>query len=341
MLKSNTVSLTDTEIRDLEELSQMKRYHLRCKIIIFNNLGFEPKDIAVQQNCHIQTVWSWLRKWEQFGFEGLKIKVREEKPEILEWKNRVLDAVDTRPQELGYGFATWSIKRLWRHMRDQGCPFGHNRIGKVMLEGGLRFRSTKTHPYAVSPDYAERRAKVFEAYLDKDKDHLVLVLDQKIFLSNVGVKGRQWSTSTPTIPSHQWHEGKALMLGVYDVKADRMYHVWLKDLKAQSIRDGFSRIFRMLPTFKKCSIIMDNYQGNRAKLFQKSLKRKNVEVIWLPAWSPHLSLIENKFSLVKAEAIVSVIIKSVRVLKLHVTRWVKYYNGARKQLYAKPKYALG
>ena len=53
-----------------------------------------------------------------------------------------------------------------------------------------------------------------------------------------------------------------------------------------------------------------------------------------------MSLIENKFSLVKAEAIVSVIIKNVRALKMHVTRWIKYYNGARKQLYTKPKYAL-
>ncbi|MCH8907734.1 MAG: hypothetical protein IH840_11650 [Candidatus Heimdallarchaeota archaeon] len=73
---------------------------------------------------------------------------------------------------------------------------------------------------------------------------------------------------------------------------------------------------------------MDNYQGNRAKLFQKSLKRKNVKAIWLPAWSPHLSLIENKFSLVKAEAIVSVIIKNVRALKMHATRWI---SGTMRQ----------
>lgn len=305
-------------------------------------MGYEPREIAVQLHCNISTVWDYLRGWRNAGYAGIGIKLGEKKvnPEILVWQDLVLEMVNTPPRELGQGFSTWSIKRLWGHMRDQGCPFGHNRIGQIMKQGGLRYRSTKCHPYAVHPDYAERKAKVFEAYLDKDKAHLVLVLDQKIFLSNVGVKGRQWSTLTPTIPSHQWHEGKAFMLGVYDVKADKMYHVWIKNLKGQSIRDGFSRIFRMLPAFKKCSIIMDNYQGNRAKLFQRSLKRKNVKVIWLPAWSPHLSLIENKFSLVKAEAIVSVIIKSVRALKMHVTGWIKYYNDTRKKLYAKPKYAL-
>ena len=263
------------------------------------------------------------------------------KPEILVWRDRILEVVNTPPRELRLGFATWSVRRLWKYVRDQGCPLGHNRIRQIMKQGGLRYRSTKFRPYTVHLNYAERKAKVLEVYEDTDEDHLVLVLDQKIFLSNVGVRGRQWSISVPTIPSHQWHKGKALMLGVYDVKRDKMYHAWMKDLKAQSIRDAFSKIFRMLPAFKKCTIVMDNYQGNRAKTFQKSLKRKGIKVCWLPAWSPHLSLIESKFSLVKAEAIISVIIESVRALKMHVTRWINYYNGIRQQLYPKPKYALG
>ena len=130
------------------------------------------------------------------------------------------------------------------------------------------------------------------------------------------------------------------MLGVYDVKRDYIHHAWLEDLKAKSIRATFARIFRELPSFKKCSIIMDNYQGNRAKIFQKALNRRNIKVIWLPAWSPHLSLIEAKFSIIKAEAVVSLIIDSVRALKLHIARFIKYYNGERKELYPKPKYAM-
>ncbi len=57
------------------------------------------------------------------------------------------------------------------------------------------------------------------------------------------------------------------MLGVYDVKRDHIYHAWLEDLKGKSIRAIFAKIFRELPSFKKCSIIMDNYQGNRAEIF--------------------------------------------------------------------------
>ncbi len=343
MTKSSIEPLTEMDIRQLEELSQIKLYYLRCKIILFHNLGFEPKEIAVLLHCHICTVWKRLNGWKKSRFQSLNIDFDGDTatPDVLHWQHRIIEVVNTPPRELKQPFATWSVKRLWNFIREEGCPFGHNRIREIMKLGGLRYRSTKLRPYAVHPDYALRKAKVVEAYLDTDEDHLVLVLDQKIFLSDVGVKGRQWSTSTPSIPSYQWHNGKAIMLGVYDVKRDKIHHAWLPNLRGKSIRNAFGAIFRLLPTHKRCTIIMDNYQGNRAKVFQKSLKRKGIKVCWLPAWSPHLSLIESKFSLVKAEAIISMIISSVRALKMHVTRWIKYYNGARKALYPKPKYALG
>ncbi|MCH8905672.1 MAG: helix-turn-helix domain-containing protein [Candidatus Heimdallarchaeota archaeon] len=226
MPKSAIKSLSDTEILQLEELCRFDKFRLRSKIIIFRHLGFEPKEIAVQLHCHIDTVWKTLRRWKQEGFSGLTPSTNPspDTPNVLFWKHRVLEVVNTPPRTLKQPFATWSIKRLWYFLRQEGCPFGHERVRQLMKLADYRYRRTKLRPYAIHPDYAERKAKVMEAYQDKDEDHLVLVLDQKIFLSDVGVKGRQWTTSVPTIPSYQWHNGFAIMLGVYDVKGDTMYH---------------------------------------------------------------------------------------------------------------------
>ncbi|MCH8908848.1 MAG: hypothetical protein IH840_17315 [Candidatus Heimdallarchaeota archaeon] len=49
-------------------------------------------------------------------------------------------------------------------MKEQGCPFGLNRIGQILLEGGLRFPSTKTHTYAESLDYALEEIDEIIAY---------------------------------------------------------------------------------------------------------------------------------------------------------------------------------
>ena len=79
MNNPNPVSLSDTEISYLEELSHIKRYHLRCKIVLFTHLGYEPREIAVQLHCHIHTVWDYIKAWKKSGFEGLKIKTDEKK----------------------------------------------------------------------------------------------------------------------------------------------------------------------------------------------------------------------------------------------------------------------
>ncbi|MHA2031878.1 MAG: IS630 family transposase [Candidatus Kariarchaeaceae archaeon] len=343
MFKPKIEPLSDIEISQLEELCRFDKFRLRSKIILHRDLGFKPKQIAMQLHCHPDTVWKAIRNWKRFGFAGLNQQTNapSDAPEVIHWKERVLEVVNTPPRTLKQPYSTWSVKRLWHFLRQEGCPFGHERVRRLIKQADYRYRRTKTRPYVVHPDYGLRKAKVMQAYNDQDKDHLVLVMDQKIFLSDVGVRGREWTTSVPTIPSYQWHNGKAIMLGVYDVKGDVMYHAWTKDLKGESIRNAFRSIFRMLPQSKKITMIMDNYQGNRAKVFQKSLKRLKIKVLWLPAWSPHLSLIESKFSLVKAEAIVSMIISSVRALKMHVTRWIKYYNSDRKGLYPAPKYSWG
>ena len=343
MSKSKVKSLSETEILELEELCHFVRFYKRCKILLFSNLGFQSNEVAVMLNCHINTVYNYIRRWNHSKFEGIKVVVEEKSktPQVIYWEEKIVDVVSRDPRDLRLGFATWGVKRLWKYLRDRGCPFGHERVRKGMKKAGYKYRRTKKRPFVQHPNYAERKVKVQEAYRDKDEGHLVLVLDQKVFVANVGVKGQQWSTSTPSIPSYQMLTGKAYMLGIYDVKRDIIHHTWIKDLKGISIMHGFTTIYRSLPSHKRCTVIMDNYMGNRWGNFQRSLRRKNVKVCWLPAWSPHLSLIEPRFSLVKAEAIVSRIIDSVRALKMHVTRWMKYYNGERKELYPKPKYALG
>jgi transposase len=340
MTKSKFKSLSEIEIFELQELCQIPKFQKRSKIIIFRNLGFQPSDIAMQLHCHIQTVYKTIRLWIMDNFASiLSRNLKQNRPEDLFWKEKILEVVQTPPRSLKLAFTTWSVKRLWYYLRQLGCPFGHERVRKTMKQANYKYRKTKRAVGSSHPDYAERKARVIQTYEDTDEHHLVLVLDQKIFLSNVGVKGKEWGLQAPTIPPYQWHNGKAIMLGVYDVKADIIYHAWTKDLKAESIRNAFRQIFKKLPKSRRITMIMDNYQGNRAKIFQNDLKRLNIKVCWLPAWSPHLSLIESKFSLVKAEAIVGMIIKSVRALKMHVTRWNKYYNTERKALYPKPKYA--
>ena len=56
MFNSTKEPLISNEIEQLEELSQIKRYHLRCKIILLGNLAYSPQEIARILHCNIWTV---------------------------------------------------------------------------------------------------------------------------------------------------------------------------------------------------------------------------------------------------------------------------------------------
>ncbi len=71
MSKSSIEPLREIEIKQLGELFQIAKYNLRSKIVLFRDLGYEPKEIAVLLHCHIYTVWKYLKKWKDCGFEGL------------------------------------------------------------------------------------------------------------------------------------------------------------------------------------------------------------------------------------------------------------------------------
>ena len=221
MSKSEIEPLSETEIFELQELCANPKLKKRSKIIIFRNLGFRTSDIAMHLHCHIQTVYKAIRLWKMDKFASIfNRSSKKNLPEDTFWKEKILEVVQTPPRSLKLAFTTWSVKRLWFYLRQSGCPFGHERVRKTMKEANYKYRKTKRNVGSSHPDYAERKAKVIQAYEDTDEDHLVLVLDQKIFLSNVGVKGKEWGLKVPTIPPYQWHNGKAIMLGVYDVKAD-------------------------------------------------------------------------------------------------------------------------
>ena len=74
MIKSEIKSLSDIEISQLEELCRFDRFQLRSKIIIFADLGYQPKEIAVRLHCHLDTVWKTIRRWKMTKFEGFNQK---------------------------------------------------------------------------------------------------------------------------------------------------------------------------------------------------------------------------------------------------------------------------
>lgn len=88
-------------------------------IILMSDAGRSKSLIAEDLGCGTATVERVRRLYTTMGILGLTPIKPPGRPSRLSEALRepVLEAIETDPRELGYGFTTWSVARLTEHLR--------------------------------------------------------------------------------------------------------------------------------------------------------------------------------------------------------------------------------
>jgi putative transposase len=113
-----------------------------AKIILFSAAGCTKPSIAQDLGCSIVTVDTIRRAFRQRGLQGLSPR----KPGIPsratpEYRAALRAAVETPPQELGYGFRVWSLTRLCAHLEKQtGTRFSAPHLRMIMHQEEYSFQ---------------------------------------------------------------------------------------------------------------------------------------------------------------------------------------------------------
>ncbi len=90
-----------------------------CTMILMSDAGRSKASIAEDLGCGTATVERVRRLYKTLGILGLKPIKPPGRPSRLSEALRepVLEAIQTDPRTLGYGFTTWSVARLTEHLR--------------------------------------------------------------------------------------------------------------------------------------------------------------------------------------------------------------------------------
>ena len=71
----------------------------------------------------------------------------------------MLEVVTLRPQDLGLGFRTWSLRKLADFLVDTGIvkEISHSTLDRILLEHGASFQRTKTWKESTDPEFASKK----------------------------------------------------------------------------------------------------------------------------------------------------------------------------------------
>ena len=133
----------------------------RARIIWLAHQGQRVPAIAREAGVAEATVRLWLKRFNARGLAGLTDGARAGRPPTYtgEQVGAVVAASLTKPDELGLPFGSWTLDRLTAYVNDDlGIPIKRSRIGEILQQEGLRWRTEETW-FGERPDpaFAEKR----------------------------------------------------------------------------------------------------------------------------------------------------------------------------------------
>jgi transposase len=115
-------------------------------IILMTAAGRTKVSIARDLGCSPATVDNIRARYQQHGRGGLRRRKSPGRPSRAtgEYRAVLCRTVQTPPQQLGYGFSTWSVARLGHHLKRQtGVSFSDDQLERLLRHEGFSVQRPK------------------------------------------------------------------------------------------------------------------------------------------------------------------------------------------------------
>jgi transposase len=169
--------LTTDERTALEKLARSRtaetRLVERAQIILALADGERPSHIAQRLHSTRTTVYTWVKRFNAGGIDGLHDQPRSGRP-VTYTSDAVATVIATalsKPQDLHLEFSSWTLDRLETYLNEhKGIPIKRSRIDEILIAEGLCWRTQETwFGEKVDPAFAEKRGASTPSTLPRPK----------------------------------------------------------------------------------------------------------------------------------------------------------------------------
>jgi transposase len=318
MAKIKSIDLASDQRAALEQASRHGKSHSfrqRCQMILLKSERRTSKEVAKQIGCCEVVVNSWMKRYQEQGFDGLKTKAGQGRLPILsketdlketdlaavrlavqQNRQRVSLAKAELTQKLGKEFSTQTLQRVF-----------HPDIDPLSEKNGGRFkrirRAIKHKPNA---DLYAFKCAVLCAVLAEfetlsQQGHIDVFYDDesRVSLLPCVPYGWQFKDEQVTMPSERGGGVNCFAL----LCRDNRLHLGLTQ---ETIDAAF--ISEQLDTFswsvrRPTVVVLDNARVHAKAVRERSQvwQERGLFVWFLPTYSPHLNIVETLWRKLKYE----------------------------------------
>ena len=285
---------------ELDDPEIEARMHRRLMTVRLHDLRVPHRAIAQALNLSDDTVTNYLKLYRDSGLPGL-MENRSYRPtsSVEPWLEEFRESFRDKP------VATAS-EGAARMEEISGIRLSDAQARRIMVRLGLKFRKTAAVPGGCDAQLQfdflneELLPRLEEA---KQGQRRVFFVDAAHFVLGAFL-GMIWSFTRIFVPSGSGRQ-RYSVLGAVETRD----HDFVSIRTAGSINEGvvcelLDKISATYPG-EEITLVMDNARYQRSRLVVEMAKALGIELLYLPAYSPNLNLIERVWKFVKMKCLYS------------------------------------
>ena len=335
-MKGKHLTIKDTEGIGVRLRSE-KEETIRIKLIFLNfAANFE---VDLEKACEIfaiaiPTGYSWIRQWNQAGYEGIKSKGKRtgRRPQLSDEECQKLG-------ELLKEKESWTTKEVRGLIKERfGIEFSEDQAVRILRQR-LKMHFSKPYPM----DY--RRPEDAEALLENQLQLTFSLLkeeglkEEDIAIGFIDEASPQNTANTVRV----WSFGKVRSIknttrfktntiGFYAINGESV-EGFLENSKAESIASFLEELRKANEKYQAVVAVIDNFSSHRSKTVQEKARELGIYLVYLPRYSPDLNPIEQIWKSIKS-VLSLVFVENLSEMK-------KVITDAWNELSKKMSYAKG
>ena len=302
------------------------KWYRRLKIIDLSSQGHNVTDLAQMFDLSASAIRSYIHAFNEGGLDGLRPGYGQGRPLLLDWDEaRWLDLLAQAPadlEKLATGAQNWTQALLRQYLDTyHQCQVSQGTISKALHRAGIRWRRAKLRVYSPDPLYVVKRQRVQEleqlalageltseaaAHPCSDEPPRPATL---VFLDSTDLHwcpdlgptyvpvGTQVKVDTPGL-ANPWY---ALFGSLHFPSGEGLYSVH-KRKRADELLEHLQLLIDFDPN-RFWFVVLDNASAHTtpAVAAYAAAHQRQLELVYLPTYSPHLNHIERLWRLMRSK----------------------------------------
>ena len=314
---------------DARRLDRKAQEVLRLKGVKAVHSGERVEDVARLLEVHVDTIYNWLARYREEGWEGLKRRKAPGRPPLvqgrhLKWIHKM---ITKDPQQLKFPFALWTRKRIkYAIKKKYGINLSVATVGRLLHQLGFSCQRPIHKAYEQNPslvnNWLKKEYPKIKALAKREK--ATIYFGDEASLRSDYYSGTTWSAKgkTPVVQS----TGRRFGLNMISAISAR------GDMRFMTVDGRFnSDVFLLflkkliLDTKTPVYLIVDGHPMHKSKKVRDFVHSTEgiLKLFYLPPYSPNLNPDELVWNHLKYHCVGKLLIKTKKELQSSVKHYLK------------------